>query len=264
MSKIYESMTAVGYCRVSTDDKGQTNETQRRAIMEWSRRTGAEIIEIYEDEMTGTTLSRPGLMQAIGRILCDGVKLFVAYDQSRFTRNEDLPKIKEMIGHNCSIRYVTSDIDPESLGGRVTDAVRQIFDKEENLIRSAKTRGGMATRRDVMNVHVGRPAKVVFLEELEICKKGLSTSVDDRHKTQTLVYPISVILEMADKGRSLNYTATKILNVTAMSLRRALSRPALVDHLGFNPLMEYKKRYKNAKEQWVSCSNGELRRVNDD
>ena len=246
-TRIYEGMTAVGYCRVSTDDKGQTNVTQENAIREWSRRTGANVIAIYKDEMTGKTLSRPGLMQAIGRILCDSVQIFVAYDQSRFTRNEDLPKIKEMIGAGCTIRYVTSDVDPDSLGGRVTDAVKQIFDREENIVRSAKTKVGMETRRDVMGIHVGRPAKIVFLEELEICKKGLNSSVDDTHKTQSMVYPIKVVLDMADNGLTLNYVATKVLGVTTMSLRRALSRKPLVEHLGFNPLEEFKRRSENSR-----------------
>lgn len=246
-TRIYEGMTAVGYCRVSTDDKGQTNVIQESAIQDWARRTGANVIAIYKDEMTGTTLSRPGLMQAIGRILCDSVQIFVAYDQSRFTRNEDLPRIKEMIGKGCSIRYVTSDLDPESFAGHITDTIRQVFDKEENIRRSAKTKLALEKRRDVMGIHVGRPAKVVFLEELEICKKGLNTSVDDTHKTQTLVYPIKVILDMADNGLTLNYVATKVLGVTTMSLRRALSRKPLVEHLGYNPLEEFKRRSENAR-----------------
>lgn len=248
MIRPYDGMTAVGYCRVSTDDKGQTNATQETAIREWAQRTGANIIAIYSDEMTGTTLSRPGLMQAIGRILCDNVQIFVAYDQSRFTRNEDLPKIKEMIGHGCSLRYVTSDVDPESLGGRVTDAVKQIFDREENIVRSNKTRLGMATRRDQMGIHIGRPSKIVFSEELESCRKGLNSTQDERHKTQSAVYPIESILTMADQGLSLNYVATKILSVNIMSLRRAMSRSSLTKILGYNALERYQERYRKAKE----------------
>lgn len=241
-SKPYEGLTAIGYCRVSTDDKGQTNETQARAIREWATRTGATLVEIYYDEMTGITLARPGLMQAVGRIRCDGVSILVAYDSSRLTRNEELPKIREMIGDRCTIRYTSSDIDTESLGGKITDAVRQIFDKEENVIRSAKTSLGMATRRDQMGVHVGRPAKLVFAEELETCKIGLRSHQDDTHKTQSLVYPIETILSFADRKISINHLATKILEITPMALRRALIR--------VGKLEEYKMRLAQSKREW--------------
>lgn len=237
--KPYEGLSAIGYCRVSTDDKGQTNETQARAIREWAERTGATLVEIYYDEMTGTTLARPGLMQAVGRIRCDGISILVAFDSSRLTRNEDIPKIKEMIGEKCTIRYTSSDIDTESLGGRITDAVRQIFDHEENVIRSAKTSLGMVTRRDQMGIHVGRPAKIVFVEELATCKTGLRSNPDETHKTQSLVYPTETILSFADRGISLNHLATKILDITPMSLRRALIRN---EKLG-----EYKKRYEQSR-----------------
>lgn len=245
MNKPYEGMTALGYCRVSTDDKGQTNETQERAIREWAERTGAELKGIYYDEMTGTTLSRPGLMSAVGRILCDEIQILVAYDHSRLTRNEELDKIREMIGR-CSIRFVASDIDPDSLGGRVYDEVKQIFDKEENLQRSIKTAGGMDTRRR-NNIHVGRPAKLVFAEELETGIQGLNTTIDGEHKTQTLVYPLSVVMGFADQGLSLNYVANRLLNVNVMALRRALSRKRLVDRVGYNPLEQYHERYINSR-----------------
>lgn len=235
----YEGMTAVGYCRVSTDDKGQTNETQIRAIEDWAERTGANVVDIYCDEMTGTTLSRPAFMRAVGHILCDGIQILVAYDQSRLTRNEDLPKIREMIGKGCTIRYVTSDHDPESLGGRVTDAVKQIFDHEENIIRSHKTRVGMATRRDHMGVHVGRPASLVFHEELENARKGLMAKQDDRHRTTSRVLSLSAVMSMADDGRPLNYVATKVLECNPMSLRRALKR--------VGKLNEYNERCRQAR-----------------
>lgn len=236
----YEGMTAVGYCRVSTDDKGQTNETQANAIKEWASKTGADLVQIYYDEMTGTTLSRPGLMGAVGRILCDNIRILVAFDQSRLTRNEDLRRIKEMIGSGCSIRYVTSDIDPESIGGRVTDAIKQIFDKEENRIRADKTTLGMATRRDVMGIHVGRPAKLVFLEELDSCKKGLSVQPNDTHVTSTMIQPLSAVMRMADEGKSLNYVATKVLGVKTMTLRRALIRVGMLE--------EFNERSRKARE----------------
>lgn len=235
-NKPYEGITAVGYCRVSTDDKGQTNETQRIAIKQWAERTGANLVEIYSDEMTGTTLNRPGFMQAVGRIRCDGISILVAYDSSRLTRNEELPKIREMIGDRCTIRYTTSDIDPNTLGGKVTDAVKQIFDKEENLVRSAKTKAGMRTHRDEENIHVGRPAKLVFTEELETCRKGFKSTADDTHRTHSLVYPLDVVMEFADRGVSVNYLATKVLGISTMSLRRALGR--------VGKLEEYRTRYE--------------------
>lgn len=240
--KPYDGLQAIGYCRVSTDDKGQTNETQEREIRAWADRTGAEIVQIYYDERTGKTLNRPGLMQAIGHIRCDNIPILVAYDPSRLTRNEELPKIRAMIGDKCTIQFTTSDLDPTSLGGRITESIRQIFDKEENVIRSAKTSLGMVTRRDQMGIHVGRPAKIVFVEELESCKRGLRSSVDDTHKTQSLVYPIDTILGYADRGVSMNYLATKILEVTPMSLRRALER--------FGKLEEYMTRYALSRRSW--------------
>jgi len=64
----------VGYVRVSTSaqaDLGDSIEAQRGAILEWARRSGAEIVEIYVDAGISGSKSRakrPGYDQALGAL----------------------------------------------------------------------------------------------------------------------------------------------------------------------------------------------------
>ncbi len=210
----FKGMTAVLYARVSTNDKGQTNETQKHLMKEWCERNEVNIDGIYEDEMTGTTLQRPGFSQMILRILTPpyNINILLAYDASRLTRDKKLDEIQSIIKPaGCVVRLVNNDIDPDSFEGDLVNAVTQRIDKRENDVRKAKTKMRMdELKRD--HKHVGRPAAFMFTEDIESAPEGRFRK--GKTKTGTEEY----ILSFAKQGLSINYVATHILGVDPNSL----------------------------------------------
>jgi DNA invertase Pin-like site-specific DNA recombinase len=52
---------AAVYARVSTTDRGQTNDNQLQALRAWGDRLGVEVVGEYVDEASGARGDRPGL-----------------------------------------------------------------------------------------------------------------------------------------------------------------------------------------------------------
>lgn len=210
-----EGFNAVLYARVSTTHHDQTTETQVREMKKWCESKGVNILAVYEEKITGTKLERPQFMTMIGRIMMGGVQILLAYDQSRLTRDEKLEDIKNMIKTTgCQVRFVTNDGDPDDLGVKVTNAVKQIFDKEEIRVLRAKTKMGMETRR-LQGKHIARPAVFMFAEDVESAPEGRCIlQADERHKTVTKVLPEATIYDYARQGLSWYYISTKLLGIS--------------------------------------------------
>ncbi len=213
-----EGTTALIYARVSTDDKDQTVETQLRICREFCQKQGMEILEEYTDEVSGSTLDRPGFARMMNRILFDeDADFVVAYDQSRITRGEDFEKIaKTMKAHRCRIRLVKMDLDTETLPGKIVQDIMSRVNTEENKIRNEKTRLGMQTRK-YAGYHVGRPAKFMFAEDIADAPKGRF------HEGVTVVASEDYIYSFARKGYSLSYVAKRVLSVDVDTLKREMT-----------------------------------------
>lgn len=207
MSSDLEGMRAVLYARVSTDDKGQTTETQVREMKKWCEAKGVEIAGIYEEEKSATTLDRPKFQEMMGRILVSrDVQILLVYDQSRLTRDMNMRDIEKALeGTGCQIRYVDIDIEPGTVGAKITSAVKEVLNKEENDARKAKTKMGIETRR-IAGYHVGRPRAFVFTDEIEVLPIGAYINASDpknedrivKSKTMSKEYALS----LADNGVS--------------------------------------------------------------
>ena len=147
------------------------------------------------------------------------VPLLIAYDSSRLTRNEDLKKIQEMIP-NTQIRFTSLDLEPDTIGARLNNSVRQVLDKEENLVRSHKTKLGMETRK-LDGQHVGRPARFMFTDEIETAPRG-------RYKPGvTIVHTRETIVSMLDSGLTVNKIA-RLIGVSQPCLRNHLLKHGLL------------------------------------
>ena len=84
-------MNIAAYCRVSTDKEDQLNslETQKEFFLEYTKRTGDNLIKLYADEgISGTKIKNRKEFQ---RMLADAEKglfdMVVVKDISRFARN---------------------------------------------------------------------------------------------------------------------------------------------------------------------------------
>lgn len=240
-----EGLHAIAYCRVSTADKGQTTATQRRLIGEWADRVGVVVDEYFNDDgKSGDMWPRPGLAMALLSLNNSPTAvILVAYDESRLTRSagRDLPEIKKSLKPGALIRYaVYGDDDPDTLGARITQAVRGEMNTAELEQLHAKTRQGMKTRKDA-GQHVGRPAKLIITDaDPRTLPRGLIQVPDgtitpgcnrdndelqrhyDGYKRGTRVLTTAEVLSYARAGWTI-YKVSKLLAVSPETLARRMS-----------------------------------------
>lgn len=235
-----KGLTAIGYCRISTDDKGQTVETQKVLINRWAESKGVKIRAIYSDEgVSGSVFPRPQLSQALIDIMSSHTPILVCLNQSRLTRDAaaHMPIINQMLGKSCIIRYVELDINTDDLGGRITLAVTGAIDTEERRRISKRTKDRMDNLK-LQGRYLGRPAAFMFREDVTSAPQGLFKA----GRTLTLSKP--ELMEYAKAGRSITWVCKNILvrpdggHVTTATLCTALRNAGLFD--------EYEHRHKLA------------------
>lgn len=235
-------LTAIGYCRISTDDKGQTVDTQKSLIKDWANRNGVVLREIYADEgISGTVYPRPQLSQALIDVVSNSTPIFICLNQSRLTRNaaEHMPIIKKILGDTCVLRYVELDIDTEDLGGQIALAVNGVIDAEERRRISIRTKQRMDELKKAGR-YLGRPAAFMFREDVIRAPPGLFKA----GRTLTLSKP--ELMVYADAGRSVSWVCKNVLtrpdgtSVTSVTLSTAIKNAGLYD--------EYVKRRNTAKK----------------
>lgn len=206
-------LTAVLYARVSTDDKGRTNETQICEMRKWCEREGVKVLEIFQDKQSGKDLDCPQFLQAVGRIATGDVNILLALDVTRLTRNNQLGEVRKMIEpFRTQIRFVMDPLDPDSVGGRITTAVEEAFGAEERRVLGIKTSQGMRTRQ-LQGIHIGRPLAMVFTHRVEENRACIKTD----GKQQTKIVSLKAVMELASEGYSLA-KAAKVLGVSKIAL----------------------------------------------
>lgn len=222
MTSQLEGLHAVGYARVSTEDKGQITGTQADSIRKWAKENGVIIDKIIEEEISGAMWPRPGLSEALISVITSSASMLVCYDQSRLTRDAktQLPLIEKMLGDKV-VRYVVNgDADPNSFGVQIMTAVKSVSDSEERRILKKKTQLGMAYRRDSLHIHVGRPARLIIADSTEGFNQGLIGE-------KTIVLKTAQVLNFAREGWPPNYVADKLLGIPPVTFHRALMRAGL-------------------------------------
>lgn len=217
MTLPYEGMTAVLYARVSTDDKGQTNETQVREMRRWCEREGVAKLMTFQDKQSGKDLDRSKFLQAVGLIASGDVNILLALDVTRLTRNNQHGEVRKMIGpFHAQIRLVMDSLDSDSVGGRITTAVNEAFGAEERRVLSIKTSMGMRTRM-LQGIHCGRPLSMVFSHRVDENRTRIRTD----GKQPTRVVSLQVVMELASQGYSMERTA-KVLGASKTVLSENL------------------------------------------
>lgn len=230
-----KGLHAVGYCRVSTDNMGQTNETQKRLIGEWAQARGVVIDDYFMDEISGAQFPRPALTMALATLEITNASFIVAYDPDRITRAGecDMSTITKML-HGKGIRYVTNgDLDPNSLGGKITNNIKTLLAQEELEKIHKRTSAGMDTRTKA-GYHMGRPAKLVITADPSKGPKGRIATADGstihgkaRQVTTQILTP-SEVLRFASAGYT-PYKISKILGVHQSTFTSALKKANLTE-----------------------------------
>lgn len=225
MTSALEGLHAVAYARVSTDDKGQDTDIQIEEIKRWAKTNGVVLDAIFDEDVSGTVFPRPKLSEALLTVRTTSASMLVCYDQSRLTRDAEhhLTQISDILGKGKTIRYVVNgSMDANSVGARMLSAIKSVTDNEERKVLSDKTTLAMEYRRDVLNIHVGRPARVVVTDSPDTLKKGLIGE-------KTIVLSTMRALSFAAQGWHPSYVARKILMVPPITFLRALERAELTE-----------------------------------
>ena len=155
-------MNIAAYCRVSTDKSDQLNslETQKEFFLEYTKRTGDNLIKLYADEgISGTKIKNRKEFQ---RMLADAEKdlfdMVVVKDISRFARNtvDLLQSVRRLKSLGIETQFLTANMT--SMGN--SEFVLTIFGalaQEESTNTSKRIKFGKK-----MNAEKGRVPNIVF------------------------------------------------------------------------------------------------------
>ena len=155
-------MNIAAYCRVSTDKSDQLNslETQKEFFLEYTKRTGDNLIKLYADEgISGTKIKNRKEFQ---RMLADAEKdlfdMVVVKDISRFARNtvDLLQSVRRLKSLGIKTQFLTANMT--SMGN--SEFVLTIFGalaQEESANTSKRIKFGQK-----MNAAKGRAPNIVF------------------------------------------------------------------------------------------------------
>lgn len=232
----YSGFTAVLYARVSTDDKGQTTESQVREMKKWCEMNGVEICGIYRDEQSGKSLDRPQFDQMLGRIVRGGINILLAWNESRLSRNsDDMAQILVITKQfHVKVRYVTNSNEPESENGRLLNDINTWQSQAERSKLSINTANGMRTAK-LKGIHCGRPLAMVFSHRVEENRSKIKT--DGKHPTR--IVSLQATMELAASGHSIT-SAANLNGVSPTIFSEALQDEGCYD--------TYLETYRNARK----------------
>jgi DNA invertase Pin-like site-specific DNA recombinase len=149
-------MKVAGYMRVSTDH--QNNENQRMRLEEYCNRRGWDLIDIYEDEESGSKRNRPGLDKMLKDARSYNFDKVLAVKVDRIARSlSDLLEISGKLGDSAvSLSFTDQDLDISSSQGRLMFQILGAFAEYEREIIIERTKAGQKRARK-QGKKIGRP-----------------------------------------------------------------------------------------------------------
>lgn len=206
-----DTYSVVLYARVSTDDKGQTNETQIRELREYCKRMNFVIADngdaIYQDEQTAKNDKRPAFRELKGRISEGDIDYVVARNQDRISRE---PQDYQNFLNYCKqfrvrVRYSDNDAKPETPEGVLFDSLQSGLAKADNMKRSTGTKKGMATAK-LNGIHCGRYIAFCFSDEVAQNQNRIQTEGEHR----TVIVSVDTLFDLARQGYSIPKAAANL------------------------------------------------------
>ena len=111
------------YCRVSTSTKDQTTENQLRELKSYCERMDYEIVQIYEDEVSGAKSreKRPAYNELCKDAFLRKLDLIIGWDVSRFGRSmkEFVSFLSDMDEKGIGVIAVKNGLDTSANSGRM-------------------------------------------------------------------------------------------------------------------------------------------------
>jgi DNA invertase Pin-like site-specific DNA recombinase len=154
----------IGYTRVSTKMQGESGlglEAQRKTMEDYVKRQGGELVEVYEEIISGAAKTKPVLRVALKRAKADGATILFA-KVDRATRS--LLQFAQMIDNPEKVPVAACDLgmDMSEPAGKAMASMLAVFAEFEREQIRARTRDAYAAklaRGDGRNMLIGEYSK---------------------------------------------------------------------------------------------------------
>ena len=151
----------VGYVRVSTEEQGTSGaglDAQRRAIKDECDRRGWQLARIEEDVLSGRSLNRPGLTQALDSCRTGEVSGIVVAKLDRLSRSlvDFAGLLAEAQAKGFNVVALDLGVDLSTPAGEFLASVMASAAQWERRIIGQRTKDALAIRRE-QGVKLGRP-----------------------------------------------------------------------------------------------------------
>ena len=151
----------VGYCRVSTEEQGISGAgltAQRRAIKAECDRRGWELVRIEEDVLSGDSLNRPGLTQALDSCRSGDVSGILVAKLDRLSRSlvDFAGLLAEAQKSGFNVVALDLGVGLSIPAGEFLASVMASAAQWERRIIGQRTKDALAVRRE-QGVKLGRP-----------------------------------------------------------------------------------------------------------
>lgn len=169
--------TAVGYTRVSTDDRNLSLQ------LDAPKAAGRE--KIFRDAASGTKAERPGLMQALEYVRAGDSLVVWRLDRLGRSLTQLIDLMTQLDSRSIGFRSLTEQIDTTTSGGKLIFHIfGALAEFERNLIRE-RTMAGLAAAR-ARGRQGGRPKLPETDRKIQMARKlyaDQSNSITDICKT---------------------------------------------------------------------------------
>lgn len=245
-----DSYRVVLYARVSTDDKGQTNETQIREMKDYCKRMNWNIADngtaIYTDEQTAKNTHRNGFRTLKGRITEGDIDYVVQRNQDRISRepNDYQDFIEYCKRFRVRLRFSDNPSQPETPEGVLIDSMMQGLAKQDNMKRSINTKKGMETAR-LNGIHCGRMLSFCWSDEVDQNRNRIQSVGEHR----TAILNTDAVLDFARQGYTVN-RAQAVIGISRLTLVKALQSKGIYE--------EYENLRKECKQRFLQSRDNLL------
>lgn len=156
------------YLRVSTTTHGQTTENQRRELVAVGERLGWEVIEVFEDMISGSKgrQARPGLDALMKGVARRSFDLIAAWSVDRLGRSlQDLiGLLNELHAKKVDLYLHQQGLDTTTPAGRAMFSMLGVFAEFERAIIQERIKSGLA-RAKANGRRLGRKPVSAEVEE---------------------------------------------------------------------------------------------------
>ena len=179
------------YARVSTDDMGQTNDTQLIHLRQEAQRRGYSVICEYTDEASGKTIrGRPGFRLMMDDASKHKFDAILVYKIDRLNRNtiECLQTVNRLSELGVDLIVTTQAIDTSTAAGRAMMQMIAVFAELESANTSERVKIGMerakaegklchAPTRTLSEYQI-RKAETILKERPDISQRELASNFE--------------------------------------------------------------------------------------